>query len=65
MRSLKWFQIGLRFKKWLISGVLGLILLIASLVVLLVNVDIIIAMGYIFNPSHRYLRFFDFFRKYL
>ncbi len=40
MRSLKWFQIGLRFKKWLISGVLGLILLIASLVVLLVNVDI-------------------------
>jgi uncharacterized cofD-like protein len=40
MRSLKWFQIGLRFKKWLISGVLGLILLIASLVVLLINVDI-------------------------
>lgn len=40
MRSLKWFQIGLRFKKWLISGVLGIFLLIASLVVLLVNVDI-------------------------
>lgn len=40
MRSLKWFQIGLRFKKWLISGVLGFILLIASLIVLLMNADI-------------------------
>lgn len=40
MRSLKWFQIGLRFKKWLISGILGLILLIASLIVLLMNADI-------------------------
>lgn len=40
MRSLKWFQIVLRFKRWLISGVLGFILLIASLVVLLLNSDI-------------------------
>lgn len=40
MRSLKWFQIGLRFKKWLISGVLGLILLTTSLVVLLMNANI-------------------------
>lgn len=35
MRSLKWFQIGYRFKKWLISGVLGVLLLAASLFVLL------------------------------
>ncbi len=40
MRSLKWFQIGLRFKKWLIGGILGLMLLIASLFVLLINADI-------------------------
>ncbi len=40
MRSLKWFQIVLRFKRWLISGVLGFILLITSLVVLLINADI-------------------------
>ncbi|MGI6085069.1 MAG: gluconeogenesis factor YvcK family protein [Acetivibrionales bacterium] len=40
MKSLKWFQIGLRFKKWLISGVIGMILLITSLVVLLMNADI-------------------------
>jgi len=40
MRSLRWFQIGLRFKRWLISGVLGLIFLIASLAVLLINTDI-------------------------
>jgi len=40
MRSLKWFQIALRFKKWLFGGVLGLLLLIASLVVLLKNSDI-------------------------
>jgi uncharacterized cofD-like protein len=35
MRSLKWFQIFFRFKKWLIGGILGVLLLIASLLVLL------------------------------
>lgn len=35
MRSLKWFQIVFRFKKWLIGGVLGVLLLVASLMILL------------------------------
>lgn len=35
MRSLKWFQIGYRFKNWLISGIIGVILLITSLLILL------------------------------
>ena len=35
MRSLRWFQIFFRFKKWLIGGILGILLLIASLLVLL------------------------------
>lgn len=40
MRSLKWFQIGYRFKKWLISGIVGVILLAASLFVLLKDIVI-------------------------
>jgi len=40
MRSLKWFQIVFKFKKWLISGILGLLLLAASLVVLLKDANI-------------------------
>lgn len=35
MRSLKWFQIVFRFKKWLIGGLLGILLLVASLLILL------------------------------
>ncbi len=40
MRSLKWFQIVFRFKKWLIGGVLGILLLVASLLILLKDVAI-------------------------
>ncbi|MCX7772714.1 MAG: YvcK family protein, partial [Clostridia bacterium] len=40
MKSLKWFQIGYRFKKWLISGIAGFILLLTSLGVLLKDITI-------------------------
>lgn len=40
MRSLKWFQIGFRFKKWLISGIFGVLFLSGSLVVLLKDIHI-------------------------
>lgn len=40
MRSLKWFQIGFRFKKWLISGIVGVLLLAGSLVALLKDITI-------------------------
>lgn len=40
MRSLRWFQIFFKFKKWLIGGILGILLLIASLLVLLKDADI-------------------------
>lgn len=40
MRSFKWFQIVFRFKKWLISGILGVLLLAASLLVLLKDANI-------------------------
>ncbi len=40
MRSLKWFQIGFRFKKWLISGVVGVLLLAGALAVLLKDIVI-------------------------
>jgi uncharacterized cofD-like protein len=40
MRSLKWFQIGFRFREWLISGILGIVLLGCALFVLLKDVHI-------------------------
>ncbi len=40
MRSLKWFQIGFRFKKLLVSGIVGFLLLVASLFVLLKDLTI-------------------------
>lgn len=40
MRSLKWFQIGFRFKKWLISGVVGVLFLAGALAVLLKDIVI-------------------------
>ncbi len=40
MRSPKWFQIGLKFKKWLLSGILGVSLLILSMIVLLKDIDV-------------------------
>ena len=40
MRSIRWFQIGFRFKKLLISGIVGLIFLAASLVVLLKDLTV-------------------------
>lgn len=40
MRSLKWFQIGFRFKKLLISGIVGILLLAGSLFVLLKDITI-------------------------
>ncbi len=40
MRSPKWFQIGFKFKNWLIGGVLGVLLLVAALFVLLMDANI-------------------------
>ena len=40
MRSPKWFQIGFKFKRWLISGVVGVLLLIAALFILIKDTDI-------------------------
>lgn len=40
MKSLKWFQIGFKFKEWLISGILGVLLLISAMIVLLKDVHI-------------------------
>ncbi|MGI6621578.1 MAG: YvcK family protein [Clostridiaceae bacterium] len=40
MRSLKWFQIVFRFKKWLIGGIFGILLLVASLLILLKDATI-------------------------
>jgi hypothetical protein len=38
MRSLKWFRIGFQFKKWLISGIIGILLLACALLVLLKDI---------------------------
>ncbi|NMA66405.1 MAG: YvcK family protein [Clostridiaceae bacterium] len=40
MRSLKWFQIFFKFKKWLFSGLFGILLLILSMFVLLKDIQV-------------------------
>lgn len=40
MKTLKWFQIGFRFKKWLISGLIGMFFMVAALLILLKDVVI-------------------------
>lgn len=40
MKSLRWFQIFFKFKKWLLSGILGAVLLILSMFVLLKDVEV-------------------------
>lgn len=40
MKTLRWFQIGFRFKRWLVSGAIGVVLLVAALLVLLKDVAI-------------------------
>lgn len=43
MKTLRWFQVGFRFKRWLVSGLVGVILIACALAVLLKDVEI----GYI------------------
>ncbi len=40
MKSPKWFQIGLKFKKWLLSGILGAVLLLLAMLILLKDIDV-------------------------
>jgi uncharacterized cofD-like protein len=40
MRSLLWFQLGYRFRKWLVSGIAGVLLFAGALAVLLKDADI-------------------------
>lgn len=40
MKSPNWFKIGLQFRKWLVSGAIGLVLIALSLLVLLKDVQI-------------------------
>lgn len=40
MKTLKWFQLGFRFKRWLVSGLIGFLFMVAALVILLKDVAI-------------------------
>ncbi len=40
MKTIKWVQIGFRFKEWLITGIFGVLMLAAALLVLLKDLEI-------------------------